>query len=40
MSLCVGYMNVQGLSAASWQACYRLLDYYFDYLFVTETWFI
>jgi hypothetical protein len=40
MSLRVGYVNVRGLSAASWRACHRLLDHHFDYLFVAETWFI
>jgi hypothetical protein len=39
MSLRIGYVNVRGLSAASWRACHRLLDHHFDYLFVAETWF-
>lgn len=39
MSLRIGYMNVRGLSRASWEACHRLLDHRLDYLFVAETWF-
>ena len=39
MSLHIGYVNVQGLSLASWKAYYLFLDYRFDYLFVAKTWF-
>ena len=40
MNLRVGYVNVRGLSAASWNACCSLLSQEFDYLFVAETWFV
>src|SRR5258708_31897535 len=40
MSLRIGYVNVQGLTPASWKACHRLLQHHFDYLFVAETWFM
>src|SRR5271170_2547669 len=40
MNLRVGYVNVRGLSAASWNACCGLLSQEFDYLFVAETWFV
>jgi hypothetical protein len=36
----VGYINVRGLSDASWEGCYRLLNQGLDYLFVAETWFV
>ena len=40
MNFRVGYVNVQGLSRASWEACCTLLTTHFDYLFVAETWFV
>ena len=40
MGIRVGYVNVQGLSVASWRACCALLHHTFDYLFVAETWFV
>lgn len=40
MSLRIGYVNVRGLSRASWEACHGLLDHHLDYLFVAETWFM
>lgn len=40
MSLRIGYVNVRGLSTASWEACHRLLSARFDYLFIAETWFV
>ena len=39
MSLRIGYVNVQGLSLDSWNACCSLLGSMVDYLFVAETWF-
>jgi hypothetical protein len=36
----IGYVNVRGLSRDSWEACHRLLNHTFDYLFVAETWFV
>jgi hypothetical protein len=39
-SLRIGYVNVRGLSRASWEACHELLNHNFDYLFVAETWFV
>jgi hypothetical protein len=36
----IGYVNVQGLSKAAWEACHVLLYNNFDYLFVAETWFV
>lgn len=36
----IGYVNVRGLSRASWEACHQLLTHNFDYLFVAETWFV
>jgi hypothetical protein len=36
----VGYVNVRGLSPASWKACHLLLNNHFDYLFIAETWFV
>jgi hypothetical protein len=40
MNLRIGYVNVQGLSRPSWEACNVLLNHHFDYLFVAETWFV
>lgn len=40
MSLRIGYVNVRGLSRASWKACDLLLRHRLDYLFVAETWFL
>jgi hypothetical protein len=40
MKLRIGYVNVRGLSRASWEACHQLLDTRFDYLFIAETWFV
>lgn len=40
MSLRIGYVNVRGLSRASWEACLTLLNHCFDYLFIAETWFV
>lgn len=36
----VGYVNVRGLSRASWKACLELLNSRLDFLFVAETWFV
>jgi hypothetical protein len=36
----IGYVNVRGLSKASWQACLSLLNSSVDYLFMAETWFV
>ena len=40
MSLRVGYVNVQGLSSATWDAVCTLLGRTFDYLFLAETWYV
>lgn len=40
MTFRVGYVNVRGLSPASWKACCFLLNTTFDYLFIAETWFV
>jgi retron-type reverse transcriptase len=40
MNLRIGYVNVRGLSRASWEACNLLLSHRLDYLFVAETWFV
>lgn len=40
MRLRVGYVNVYGLTQATWEACLLLLNHQFDYLIVAETWFL
>jgi hypothetical protein len=40
MNLRIGYVNVRGLSRASWEACHDLLSQRFNYLFIAETWFV
>ena len=40
MSLRIGYVNVRGLNRPTWEACHRMLDTSFDYLFLAETWFV
>ena len=40
MSLRVGYVNVQGLSARAWSAVCSLLDTSLDFLFLAETWYV
>jgi hypothetical protein len=40
MKLRIGYVNVRGLSTASWDACHQLLNTWFDFLFIAETWFV
>lgn len=40
MTFRVGYVNVRGLSTASWKACCALLNTTVDYLFIAETWFV
>lgn len=39
-SLRIGYVNVRGLSAGSWDTCCSLIEAAVDYLFVAETWFV
>src|SRR5438270_4917374 len=36
----IGYINVRGLSPLKWEACCRLVDTVYDFLFVAETWFV
>lgn len=36
----IGYVNVQGLTKPTWDACQKLLASRFDFLFLAETWFV
>ena len=40
MAARIAYVNVQGLSRASWEAVCHLLSTQCDLLFVAETWFV